>query len=168
VAGFLLDTSALSAYLSPTHRYHGRAKQIIDAIPSTDAIFISVISLGEFSYGIKLAELAASGRLEEYRKQYAIIRQYALLPFTHHTSEAYAELKAAIASKVQRNLRSKLKRWIEDWVDIGSGKRLQIDENDVWICAQARERDLTVITGDSDVSRVAAYDDQLRFVLVAA
>lgn len=167
MAGFLLDTSALSAYLNPTHPHHERAQQIIDGLPAVDAKFVSVVTLGEFDYGIRLAELAGSVRLAEYRQRLAIVRKYASLPMTHHTSEAYAELKAALAAKVQRNLESKMKRWVEDWIDIGSGKQLQIDENDLWICAQAKERDLVVVTGDSDVSRLATYDSQLRCILTA-
>lgn len=36
-----------------------------------------------------------------------------------------------------------------------SGKNFQIDENDLWICAQAKERDLIVVTGDGSIRHLA-------------
>lgn len=51
---------------------------------------------------------------------------------------------------------------IEDWVDLGSAKRLQIDENDLWIAAQAKERDLIIVTGDTDMRIIASVDPDVR------
>jgi predicted nucleic acid-binding protein len=66
---------------------------------------------------------------------------------------------------MQRKAGKKMRRWIEDWVEIGSGKRLQVDENDLWICAQAKERDLVVVTGDTDIRQLASLDPDLKIVL---
>jgi predicted nucleic acid-binding protein len=162
VAGYLLDTSVLSAYLNPDHKHHGNTVHVVDGLPLNDPKFVSVITLAEFDFGIRLAELAGSTRLVEYRDRLSIVRKYASLPLTHHTSEAYAELKALLASKVQRPRKGKMRRWIEDWIDMGSGKRLQIDENDLWICAQAKERDLIVLTADDDIRHLTSIDADLR------
>jgi len=48
---------------------------------------------------------------------------------------------------------------------VGSAKRLQIDENDLWICAQAKERDLVVVTGDIDIRQLSAFDPDLKILL---
>jgi predicted nucleic acid-binding protein len=165
VAGYLFDTSALSAYLNPDHSNHGSAKIIVDGLSHDDSKFVSIVTLAELDFGIRLAELAGSNRLVEYRERLNIVRKYASLPLTHHTSEYYAELKIKIAAKVRRKAASKMRRWIEDWVDMGSGKQLQIDENDLWICAQAKERDLTVVTGDDDIRNLISFDSDLRVLL---
>ena len=60
-----------------------------------------------------------------------------------------------LAARMLKKVDGKLPRWIEDWVDRGSGKKLQIDESDLWIAAVATERDLTVITGDGDMRTLA-------------
>lgn len=163
--GFLLDTSALSAYLNPVHPHHGSAVNVIDELPSEAAKLVSIVTLGEFQYGIQFAEMAGSTRLKEYRDRLRIVRRYALLEITHHTSEAYAELKLNLAQRVQRRAGNKMPRWVEDWIDLGSGKRLQIDENDLWIAAQAKERDLIIVTGDTDMRALAIADPEVRIRL---
>lgn len=46
-------------------------------------------------------------------------------------------------------------------------ENLQIDENDLWICAQAREHNLTIITTDKKmVKRMSKADPALKFRLV--
>lgn len=47
-------------------------------------------------------------------------------------------------------------------MDAATGRQLQIDENDLWICAQARERDLTLVTLDGDFQIFASVDPQVR------
>lgn len=165
MSGYLLDTSALSAYLNEQHPNHAAALAVVGALSVEAAKLVSVVTLAELDYGIRFAELQGSQRLAEYRQRLGVVRQYTSLELTRHTSDAYAELKVRLASHMQRKARRKMKRWIEDWVEIGSGKRLQIDENDLWICAQAKERDLIVVTGDADIRQLASFDPDLKIVL---
>ena len=163
--GYLLDTSALSAYLNGNHPHHATAAAVIDGLPSNALKLVSIVSLAELDYGVRLAELAGSTHLVEYRQRLLSIRQYAPLPMTTHTADAYAELKARLAAHILRRAGSRLTRWIEDWVDMGSAQRLQIDENDLWICAQAKERDLVVVTGDADIRQLASVEPDLKILL---
>lgn len=163
--GYLLDTSALSAYLTPGHKHHHSTSLIINDLPAGVVKTVSIVSVAEIDYGIKFAELAGSTRLEEYRKQLEIVRQYSRLDITHHTSEAYSELKAALARHSIRKPGKKMAKWIEDWVANGSGKKLHIDENDLWIAAQAKERDLTIIACDNDMRVFENADSDIRVLL---
>jgi predicted nucleic acid-binding protein len=165
VDGYLFDASALSAYLNEDHTYHASAAVKIDALPFDSLKLVSIITLAEIDYGIRSAERAGSTRLEQYRDRLDVIKRYAPLNLTSHTSESYAELKACVASHMRRRPRKKHPRWIEDWIDLNSAKRLQIDENDLWICAQAKERDLILVTGDYDIRQLASYDPGLRIIL---
>ena len=82
--------------------------------------------------------------------------KYAVLDVTKKTAEAYSELKSFMAVTYLTNaLRKRRPRWIEDWVDRATGQKLQIDENDLWQCAQARERDLVFVTADRRLQRIA-------------
>ncbi len=56
--------------------------------------------------------------------------------------------------------------YLEDWIDHATGKRLAINENDLSICAQGFERDLTVVTYDSDFLRVEQAEPRLRLRLL--
>jgi predicted nucleic acid-binding protein len=165
VSGYLLDTSALSAYLYEGHPHHAEAKAVIESLTSEAAKLVSVVTLAEIDYGIRLAEYFGSGHLIEYRQRLEIIREYASLDLTRHTSELYAELKVCLASHMQRREGRKLQRWIEDWIEVGSAKSLQIDENDLWVCAQAKERDLVVVTGDMDIRQLSLFDPDLKVLL---
>lgn len=163
--GYLLDTNALSAYYNETHPHHEITRSKVDALDKGAPQLVSVISLGEIEFGIRLAEYEGSTHLPEMHLRLECIRQHARLDVSHHTSGAYAELRTAIAKRVLRPGRKKRPRHIEDWVDRASGKTLQIDENDLWICAQAKERDLTLITTDLDFRIFELVDPSIELIL---
>jgi predicted nucleic acid-binding protein len=165
VSGYLLDASALSAYLNEAHQHHSVAASVVGGLPIAAAKLVSAVTLAELSYGIRLAELRGSRHLTEYRKRLDVVREYTSLDLTRHTSEVYAELKVRLAGQVQQKSGKKMPRWIEDWVEVGSAKRLQIDENDLWICAQVKERDLVVVTGDVDIRQLSSLDPELKILL---
>ncbi len=163
--GFLLDTSALSTYLNVDHQNHAGAAAAFAAISADAPVFVSIVSLGEFEFGVRLAEAASSKRMVEYRERLTVVGQYAPLDMTRHTAAVYAELRSKLAAKVQRKANSqKPSRWLEDWIDANTDKQLQIDENDLWIAAQAKERDLTLVTNDKDMEVFAEIDPEIRLL----
>ena len=89
--------------------------------------------------------------------------RYRVLGITKHTSSAYAELKANMAAKylAKASVRGR-PRWLEDWVDQTTDKKLQVDENDLWICAQTKERNLAVATLDKGMRRIEAADSDVH------
>ena len=89
--------------------------------------------------------------------------QYRVLEISKHTSSAYAELKTNMAAKylAKASLRNR-RRWLEDWVDQTTDKKLQIDENDLWICAQTKERNLAVATLDKGMRQIEAADSDVH------
>ena len=165
MTGYLLDTSALSAYLNPLHPHHASAVSVIDGLPADAPKTVATPTLAELDFGIRFAEQAGSPYLAEFRERLRIVREYTCLGISQHTAEEYAVLRAKLAAQVLKKADGKLPRWIEDWVDRGSAKRLQMDENDLWIAAVAKERDLTVVTGDGDMRTLAAVDSELRILL---
>lgn len=164
--GYLLDTCALSAYYNGQHPHHARAVALINGLEANALLLVSVISIAEIEYGIRLAEFQNSSHLPELRERAERIKGHAQLPVTHHTSDVYADLKFKLAQTRIRPGKKKMPRFIEDWADRGSGKVLQIDENDLWICAQAKERDVTLITTDTDFRAFEAADRDIRILFV--
>jgi predicted nucleic acid-binding protein len=166
VKGYLFDTCAISSLLNPAHRHHGAVSAVVAGLPNDALRFVSIVTIGEMEFGLKMAENANSIYLPQFRSRITTIKSYPILDLTKHTASAYAELKARLALIVKRKANSqKLSRWLEDWIDSNTGKQLQIDENDLWVAAQAKERDLTIISADEDMLRLPAVDKAIRVVL---
>jgi predicted nucleic acid-binding protein len=90
-----------------------------------------------------------------------------LLDVTRHTANEYAILKANLAKTyLAKALRRDRPRWLENWVDRATGQVLQVDENDLWMCAQARERNLVLITADAKMGRITKADSLVRLHII--
>ncbi|HBL53141.1 MAG TPA: twitching motility protein PilT, partial [Syntrophaceae bacterium] len=44
----------------------------------------------------------------------------------------------------------------------GHHQKLQIDENDLWLCAQAKERNLVLLTAENKINRIKAVVPEIR------
>ena len=163
MAGYILDTTALSALLDPAHRRHRAMARAIPQLTQDSTVYLSPIVLAEIEFGVRMARAFGNVRLPALERMLAKAqRSGELLGISHHTAAAYAELKTNLATAYLANAsRKKRPRWIEDWVDRTTGKKLQIDENDLWICAQAKERALTVVTSDRRMRRIADADAEV-------
>lgn len=164
---FLLDTSILSIYLDTTHKFHAEKKRAVDALPVASPRYVSAVALAELTFGARIAEALGKGDLPALKEMIRQARKYAVLDITHHTSDAYAELKAKIAVKYLASpLRKDRPKFIEDWIDRATGKALGIDENDLWMCAQAKERDLVLTTTDGKIQRIRDADSHLKLLII--
>ncbi len=128
--------------------------------------FISVISLAEFTLGARLAEAFGRASAPRLLQALADASAYAVLDVTHHTATAYAALKTQMAVRYLNSaLRRERRRFIEDWVDKVTGKTLGVDENDLWQCAQAKERGLHLVTNDR-MWPIAEADADVQLLLL--
>lgn len=147
------------------HQHHAAAKEVVANLANRALQFVSIVTIGEMEFGLKMAEHANSVHLPQFRARIEAIKVYPVLDMTKHTAAAYAELKSRLATTVQRKANSqKLSRWLEDWIDANTGKHLQIDENDLWVAAQAMERDVTLVSGDEDVLRLSQMGSGLNVI----
>jgi predicted nucleic acid-binding protein len=75
-------------------------------------------------------------------------------------------VKSSIAQQ-RLDIRRRIPRWVEGWTDRVTAQLLQIDENDLWIAAQAVERNYVVVTSDQDfVTVIVPAVPELRVLLV--
>ena len=160
--GYILDTSVLSVHLDAGHQRHIPIRQSVRQLEQHATLFLSAMSLAELRYGVKLAESFGHARLPALKKMLVDARSYRLLDVTRHTAATYAEIKTTLVRTYFANAAAKRPRWIEDWVDQATGKKLQIDENDLWMCAQAKERDFLVCTADGRMKRISDADPDVR------
>jgi tRNA(fMet)-specific endonuclease VapC len=92
---------------------------------------------------------------------------YAVLDLSHHTAASYSALKTRLATKYLANvLRRDRPKYVEDWVDKATGKALGVDENDLWMCAQSKERDLVLVTADARMKRIEDADPDVRLLII--
>ena len=117
----ILDTNALSAWCDDD-------RTLLNALPSDRPLYLPVIVLGEYRFGIKAA------RDRKVREEW-LNRMEASLPVLDAdsgTARAYADV------------REELRR-----------ARTPIPENDLWIAALARQHGLPVVSRDAHFDEVA-------------
>lgn len=165
---YLIETSALSALLDARNPKHVIVKNEISQLDTRAHKYVSSIGLAELIFGVRLHQAVKGIPLSNASKLIADAQKYPILNVTRHTSAEYAELKALLATTYLKDALSKeRRRWIEDWVNAATGKQLHIDENDLWMCAQAREKNLVLVTADEKMEAVvAAADHKTRFLLL--
>lgn len=164
---YLLDTTALSIYLDPTHPHHHEKSQSLLALPTESPRFVSAIALAELGFGTKLSERLGRGNLPALEAIITRARNYAIIDVTHHTAAVYADIKASVAQKyLAKILRKDRPKYVEEWIDKATGQKLAIDENDLWMCAQAKERDLIFVTADRRMQRISYADPAVRILVV--
>lgn len=164
--GFLLDTSVLSVYLDSSHKNHINICQSVDSLDPEAPRYVSAVSLAEVTFGAHLAEAFGMGNLPNLL---AIVQQaqaYGVLDITKHTAAAYAELKANLAKKyLAKAGRRDRPPYLVDWVDKITDQKLQVGENDLWMCAQSKERDLILVVADRRIQRIADADPEVRLLI---
>lgn len=167
MAAYLLDTTILSIWLDPDHIQHAQKVLALNALPSGNPRFVSTVALAELGFGAKLA--ASLGKRDMSKLEAIIVtaRGHGILDITHHTAAEYATLKTNVALKyLAKTARKDRPKYIEEWVDKATGQKLGIDENDLWQCAQARERSLVFVTADKRMQRIADADDEVKLLVL--
>ena len=143
--GYLLDTNAVSHW----HHQHPRLAQRINALAGHDQLRVSAITLGEIEFG---HNLYLRSRDLVRRDEFAnwVSRNFPksrTLEVTRDTRDYYGVLRAAIFEKYPPLKADE--NHPELCYDPVSASELGIDENDLWIAAQAIEHGLTLVTQDN-------------------
>lgn len=166
--GYLIDTNGICELLDQRHPNHQTVRDTCATIEAGAPRYISCITLAEIRFGALLNN-AVTG---EQSPRTAVIldeaERYPIREITRHTAREYAELKTKIATTyLSKFIRANRPHRLENWLDRVTGQRLQIDENDLWICSQAKEWNLTVITTDKTmVDRVSKADLDWKHLLI--
>ena len=162
---YLLDTNLVSVLYDARRPNHIAVRQAVADLPARAAQLVSVVTVGELRFGLALAR-AASQPLTHIEACLVSTEAHPLAEVTRHTADAFATVKSSVAL-ARIDIRRRIPRWVEAWTDRVSGQLLQIDENDLWIAAQALERNYVVVTSDRDFTQVIApVVPDLRVLLV--
>lgn len=144
---FLLDTQMISYWFDDQSEFHERVRDAAAAIDANSHVCVSAITLGEIEYGRVVSGRVFSGRHNEYA---CFVREKLprIVTVSQHTAEPYGRVRATLFEKFAPRAKRAKKRRAEELVDPSTGKELGIDENDLWLVAQALERNLVLVSND--------------------
>ena len=157
---YLLDTNIASALWDEYHRNHRAFRERLAKLRDA-AVCVSVVSLAEVEYGLKIAP-----RIDEERQRgvRTNMSRFEVLALDRHVVEYYAELRARLFRKYSpKNSRGRLTaKVVPDLWERSPDKLLGIQENDLWIASVAVERNLVLVTSDRLTHIQAVAGDDLR------
>jgi len=155
VSDYLLDTNILRYWYDDRCPEHTKVLAHVQAVRQPDPqtsyiprLFISAVTVGEIEYGHRYVLNPDRAEQAEY---VAFVRRQCpeSLEIDSHVSEYYGELKAWLMSTfAPKAMRTKARR-LGQLVHPTTVEPLGIEENDVWIAAQAITFGLVLVTNDT-------------------
>ena len=161
--GYLFDTNAVSALWNARHPEHNTVKTFFARV-SQSPVWLSTVVLGEIEYGIKITPEIDIDSRDQVRREMS--KHPFILDIDKHTIGPYSDLRAELFKKFSpRDRRGRLTvKWPEDLIDRTSAKELGIQENDIWIAAQAIQYNLILVTDDY-MQRLVEISENLDYPL---
>jgi len=163
--GYLLDTNVVSDWLDETHDRHEAVSGRIVQLADTDSVlFTSSIVLGEIEYGIQTLPVSKRESLSELRLHVDVqfVQRRLLLDVTRATTKEYGVLRARLFDKYAPGTKRKKTKRPEQLKDPETSLSLGIQENDLWLAAQALERNLVLVSNDKHMKRIRAVAPELQ------
>lgn len=161
--GYLLDTNIVSFWFDGKSGKYPAVQAAAEARrQGQHPLYVSAITRGEIAYGHAANPAGAGERREDFvsfvRKQLPQI-----LTVSKHTVEPYGQIRAAFFGRFGPKSKRTKKTRAEELCDPTTGRELGIDENDLWLVAQAAERNLVLVTHD----KLVHIQDALREIDLA-
>lgn len=151
---FLLDTQTIRYWHDSACSQHAEVTGNIAWLRSAVASLVikpkllaSVVTLGEIEFGHRVA-LAPNPASQAAYMQF--VREELPEPFevSPDAATAYGELRARLFNKYAPGDKRKPKMLPEQLVDPATARELGIQENDLWIAAQAMAHGMVLVTND--------------------
>ena len=161
--GYLFDTNAVSPLWNVRHPEHDIIKDFFASV-SQSPVWLSTIVLAEIEYGMKITPEMDIDSQNQVRHE--ISNHPFILDIDKHTIGPYSDLRAELFKKFSpRDRRGRLTvKWPEDLIERTSAKELGVQENDIWIAAQAIQYNLILVTGDH-MQRLVEISENLDYPL---
>lgn len=143
---FLLDTNIAAKLFDQQHSEHEKVRAFLSSHDAHTSI--SVVTLAEIRYGHELCQNPAQQKRRETIEDK--MGEYKVWPIDRYVVEHYARIRARIFQEfAPRKAKGRLrKKHPEDLLDKTTGRELHIQENDLWIVAQAATLRIDFVTTD--------------------
>jgi len=157
--GYLLDTNILSYWFDEKRHEHSDVKRHIDQLPEAAPLWVSAITLGEIEYGHRCSPTPGVDSQKEFL---AFVDKEAphIANIDKHTTSHYGELRSLLFKRF--GLKSRRQKWPEELADPTTAKQLGIQENDIWIAAQALQFNLVLVSNDRMMQHLTQVASDLR------
>ena len=151
---FLLDTQTIRFWHDGGCSQHASVsgnvtllRQLATPLEMKPKLLVSVITLGEIEFGHRVALARDPAEQAAYVK---FVQEELPNPFelSSDATAAYGELRMRLFNKYAPREKRKPKMRPEQLVDPVTAKELQIQENDLWLCAQAAAHGMVLVTND--------------------
>jgi len=155
---YLIDTCIWGYWFNIERPQHAAVMRHANNLPRDSVLGISVITWGEIAYGHKV-ETSAETSIQNQYLQFVASQGPTTFGIDTHIANVYGKLRASLFERyVPKNKRSGLRP--EQIINPATSLSLGIQENDLWIVAQAMTRNLTLVTHDnlSHIREVAGID----------
>ncbi|MCK4660396.1 MAG: PIN domain-containing protein [Phycisphaerae bacterium] len=145
--GYLLDTNIIRFWFDSESGKHPVVQAAAKVRQGQHPLYVSAITLGEIEYGHEANPTGAGKSRDDF---VAFVREELpqTLSVSRHTAEPYGRIRAALFEKFGPKGNKSRKKRAEQLCDPATGRELGVDENDLWIVAQAAERNLVLVTHD--------------------
>ncbi len=169
MAHYLLDTNIWEYWFNKeSHpRYSANIEARVQEITDKDSetvhatVAMSVITWGEIDYGYNVMTSKEKSREGPFRTFIATQSPW-VVPLDKYTAAAYGKLRAGLFKKFgPKDMKRKGLR-PEQLINPATALQLKIQENDLWIAAQAVRYGLTLVTNDKMTSIKAVSGTKLR------
>lgn len=145
--GYLLDTNIVSYWFDGQSSQNRNIVDRIRSLPESSPLFVSAISLGEIEFGFRVRHEENFEFEREFRR-FIQEKLPIVLNVTRTTRSSYGLIRAELFDRYapwhKRGKRPRLGQLTEPVSELELG----IQENDVWIAAQAMEHNLTLVSND--------------------
>lgn len=161
---FLIDTQTIRYWYDTACPQHQAVvanvellRKQVESSEHKPRLLVSVITLGEIEFGYRVNPPPNPDVQAEYLK-FVGEQLPVRLEVTEDAVAAYGELRKRLFDKYAPREKRKPKMRPEQLIDPITSKELGIQENDLWLCAQAVAHDMVLVTNDamrriSEVSR---------------
>jgi predicted nucleic acid-binding protein len=146
VRGYLLDTNILNFWFNRACPEHSSVMARVNALDVGAPLRLSAISWGEIEYGHRCVSRDSTPLQMEF-SQFVETKLPQALPIGKGTSAYYGEIRSRLFDKFAPKKRKNGLRPCQ-LIDPLTAKELGIQENDLWIAAQAAEFNLVIVTHD--------------------
>ena len=151
--GYLLDANILACWFDPKSKHHVRVVEHMNTLPADSPLAISSITLGEIEYGHRAESAGNYSPVQVEFNDFVKKQCPMILDIRKSTAVDYGRLRAMLLDKYARKKRKRC-RWPEQMIEPSTGLSLGIQENDLWIAAQAVEHRLVLVSADKHMNRI--------------
>lgn len=153
---YLLDTNIWSGYYNNDEKILGR----ISKLNADDKVFMSAVVLGEALYGGMVASEYDS---DKYIKSIKAKSSPKIYDIDEHVAREYGKLRADLFNKYAPKEKRKKAMRPEELKDPVTSKELGIQENDLWLVAQAVCHNFVLVTRDKMIRIVSVVSKELKY-----